>query len=188
MDLTPTPSQTAGPFLHLGLTDRRSVSLCRRRRSQGRTSMAHLSCAGWGGRAGSGRDDRTLAGRLRRELSATAMARRSPQVSVASEDWRRRKMDRAPLKPSGRDACRVRGKLQAPHINVSVFARRPAEATIHTQFISAGDPANRQDPVLALVPESRHATLLARPDPARAGGWRFEIRMRGENETVFFDV
>ena len=26
MDLTPTPSQTAGPFLHVGLTDTKSIS------------------------------------------------------------------------------------------------------------------------------------------------------------------
>ena len=43
MDLTPTPSQTAGPFLHLGLTDTRSVSLRCRRGSERRASVAHLS-------------------------------------------------------------------------------------------------------------------------------------------------
>jgi protocatechuate 3,4-dioxygenase alpha subunit len=41
---------------------------------------------------------------------------------------------------------------------------------------------------LALVPESRRGTLLAQPDPGRAGGWTFEVRLRGEGETVFFDV
>ena len=77
--------------------------------------------------------------------------------------------------------------IQAPHINVSVFARGLLKR-LSTRIYFSDDPVNRQDPVLALVPESRQATLLARPDPARAGGWRFEIRMRGENETVFFDV
>jgi protocatechuate 3,4-dioxygenase alpha subunit len=52
----------------------------------------------------------------------------------------------------------------------------------------AGDPANQQDPVLELVPEERRATLLAQPDPARAGHWLFDVHLQGEQETVFFDV
>jgi protocatechuate 3,4-dioxygenase beta subunit len=39
-----------------------------------------------------------------------------------------------------------------------------------------------------LVPENRRLTLLARPDPARTRYWFFDVRLRGENETVFFDV
>ena len=41
---------------------------------------------------------------------------------------------------------------------------------------------------LALVPENRRPTLLAQPDPARASNWIFDVRLRGEGETVFFDV
>jgi len=29
---------------------------------------------------------------------------------------------------------------------------------------------------------------LARPDPARTGNWIFDAHLRGESETVFFDV
>jgi protocatechuate 3,4-dioxygenase alpha subunit len=43
-----------------------------------------------------------------------------------------------------------------------------------------------EDAVLALVPEERRATLLARRDAA--GQWNFEIRLQGDGETVFFDV
>ena len=77
--------------------------------------------------------------------------------------------------------------LQAPHINVSVFARGLLKR-LSTRVYFAGESANAEDPILALVPEIRRATLLAQPDPDRVGGWIFEIRMRGENETVFFDV
>ena len=77
--------------------------------------------------------------------------------------------------------------LQAPHINVSVFARGLLKR-LSTRVYFAGDPANSEDSVLALVPEHRRATLFARPDPVRDRGWIQEIRMRGEGETVFFDV
>jgi protocatechuate 3,4-dioxygenase alpha subunit len=59
---------------------------------------------------------------------------------------------------------------------------------ICTRVYFAGDSANVEDPVLALVPENRRETLLAQPDPSRADAWLFEIRLRGDNETVFFDV
>jgi protocatechuate 3,4-dioxygenase alpha subunit len=52
----------------------------------------------------------------------------------------------------------------------------------------AADPANQQDPVLALVPEDRRETLMAQPEAGRAGHWRFDIRLQGAQETVFFDV
>jgi protocatechuate 3,4-dioxygenase alpha subunit len=42
--------------------------------------------------------------------------------------------------------------------------------------------------VLALVPADRRDTLMARPDPKQPGSWRFDIHLRGDQETVFFDV
>ncbi|MEM6945105.1 MAG: protocatechuate 3,4-dioxygenase subunit alpha [Pseudomonadota bacterium] len=43
-----------------------------------------------------------------------------------------------------------------------------------------------RDPVLAAVPEARRHTLIA--FASAPGRYRFDIHMRGENETVFFDV
>ena len=79
------------------------------------------------------------------------------------------------------------GRLQAPHINVLVFARGLLRH-LHTRIYFAGEPANAGDPVLALVPEERRATLLAHPVPGDTSTWHFEIRLQGEHETVFFDV
>jgi len=76
--------------------------------------------------------------------------------------------------------------LQAPHLNVAVFARGMLKQ-LYTRIYFAGDPANQEDPVLALVPAARRGTLLAYPDAAH-GGWRFNVRLQGEDETVFFDV
>jgi protocatechuate 3,4-dioxygenase alpha subunit len=47
--------------------------------------------------------------------------------------------------------------------------------------------ANAADPVLSSIAEpSRRATLIAVPEPE--GELRFDIRLQGERETVFFDL
>ena len=76
---------------------------------------------------------------------------------------------------------------QASHINVSVFARGLLDR-VCTRVYFAGDPGLAEDPVLALVPEDRRATLLARRDAEDRGLWNFDIRLQGEQETVFFDI
>ena len=59
---------------------------------------------------------------------------------------------------------------------------------------SAGDEpaANRADPVLrAVAGPGRRATLIAAAQPgppAGPGGFRFDIHLQGDQETVFFDV
>lgn len=76
---------------------------------------------------------------------------------------------------------------QAPHLNVAVFGRGMLKQ-LYTRIYFAGDPANHEDAVLALVPDERRNTLMAHPDSARSGGWHFDLRLQGEDETVFFDV
>lgn len=80
-----------------------------------------------------------------------------------------------------------RGGLQAPHINVTVFSRGML-LHLYTRIYFAGDAANAEDEVLALVPEERRPTLMAEPDPQQPGTWRFTLRLCGDRETVFFDV
>ena len=77
-------------------------------------------------------------------------------------------------------------ELQAPHISVTVFARGLLRH-LHTRAYFAGEPANANDAVLALVPEERRTTLMAQPS-SEPGTWQLEIRLQGEGETVFFDV
>ena len=76
---------------------------------------------------------------------------------------------------------------QAPHINVIVLARGLLKQ-LCTRVYFAGEPMNANDPVLALVPEERRGTLLAKPVPGSTGAWAIEIRLQGDRETVFFDV
>lgn len=77
---------------------------------------------------------------------------------------------------------------QAPHVNVIVFARG---MLVHafTRVYFEDEPANQTDPILSRIDKERRATLIARRD--ESGGktrYRFDIRLQGENETVFFDV
>jgi protocatechuate 3,4-dioxygenase alpha subunit len=77
------------------------------------------------------------------------------------------------------------GVPQAPHLTVSVFARGLL-VRLATRIYLADEPANDADPVLALVPPERRATLIALRDGE--GAFRFDIRLQGEGETVFFDA
>ena len=76
------------------------------------------------------------------------------------------------------------GKLQAPHLNVTIFMRGLLKQ-LQTRMYFPDDPANAGDPILTLVPPERRQTLIAR----RAGEDRLEwnIVLQGKHETVFFD-
>jgi protocatechuate 3,4-dioxygenase, alpha subunit len=76
---------------------------------------------------------------------------------------------------------------QAPHLLVAVFARGMLKQ-LHTRLYFAGDPANDDDPILAVVPADRRETLMAQPTAGSAGHWNFDLRLQGDRETVFFDV
>lgn len=77
---------------------------------------------------------------------------------------------------------------EAPFVLVILTMRGMLNHTF-TRIYFDDDPANVADPVLAAVPAERRHTLLARRTD-EAGGivYRFDIRMQGPDETVFFDV
>jgi protocatechuate 3,4-dioxygenase alpha subunit len=77
--------------------------------------------------------------------------------------------------------------LQAPHINVGLFARGLLRRlTTRIYFEDAAE--NADDPVLALVSDPvRRATLLARRVGGDGAVYRFDIVLQGDNETVFFE-
>jgi protocatechuate 3,4-dioxygenase alpha subunit len=71
----------------------------------------------------------------------------------------------------------------APCFEVTVFARGLLRHVRTRLYFPDEDAANRTDRVLRLVDESRRHTLVAHQD---ADIVRFDIRLQGENETVFF--
>jgi protocatechuate 3,4-dioxygenase alpha subunit len=74
---------------------------------------------------------------------------------------------------------------QAPHLAVTIMARGLL-LHVGTRLYFEGEPANAQDPILALVEPARRATLLARQKAP--GVWHLDVHMQGEQETVFFEV
>jgi protocatechuate 3,4-dioxygenase alpha subunit len=80
------------------------------------------------------------------------------------------------------------GKAQAPHILLAVFARGML-LHLYSRIYFDGEAANATDPVLALVPADRRATLIATRKPGAGNAvYSFDVRLQGENETVFFEV
>jgi protocatechuate 3,4-dioxygenase alpha subunit len=76
------------------------------------------------------------------------------------------------------------GKLQAPHIGVNIFMRGQLKQLV-SRIYFPGDPANGEDPVLALVPAARRDTLVAKA--AKDGALEWNVILQGRDETVFFD-
>ncbi len=70
---------------------------------------------------------------------------------------------------------------------MSVFARGLLDRLVTRIYFPDEEEANAADPVLSGITErSRRNTLIAAP--AAAGEFRFDIRLQGQDETVFFDV
>lgn len=84
-----------------------------------------------------------------------------------------------------------RGSLQAPHIAITVFARGLLKHLV-TRVYFPDEPANAEDPVLALVPAERRTTLIARRHSQDAGVLEWDIVLQAgsarADETVFFDI
>jgi protocatechuate 3,4-dioxygenase alpha subunit len=77
------------------------------------------------------------------------------------------------------------GALQAPHLAMSVFARGLLNRVVTRVYFADEAEANAADPVLKGLPEDRRATLVAE---AAGDGYRFDVRLQGADETVFFAV
>lgn len=103
-----------------------------------------------------------------------------PVIDALVETWQ---LDppayaRCPTDDQGRWAVRVPA---APFLAAHVFARGLLRH-LTTRIYLAPAP---NDPVLESVPEDRRHTLIATP---QRDGYRFDIRLQGDGETVFFDV
>lgn len=78
------------------------------------------------------------------------------------------------------------GALQAPHIVVTVFMRGILKHLV-TRVYFPDEPSNAEDPVLNLVPAERRATLVAKRSPTAKGALEWDVILQGQGETVFFD-
>lgn len=187
-----TPSQTAGPYVHIGLTPR----------------AAGLDAADLGiamARAGAAGEAVEVRGLVLDGLG-------EPVTDAVVEAWQPDAAGVFPGRPGadpavpgwGRTGCdpgtgefalrtvkpgRVPwsdGRMQAPHLTLWIVARGIAVG-LHTRLYFPDEPSNDADPLLArVVPPARARTLVAeREGPGR---YRHVVRLQGEGETVFLDM
>lgn len=186
----PTPSQTVGPYLHIGLTDKHSVRCIAKPDVPG--ERVRLKCRVLDLNGAPVPDAMIEIW----QADSAGQYNYSDDLQVTARESEFHGFGRAPTDENG--ACefetirpgRVPGPedtLQAPHLNLAVYARGIL-LQLYTRVYFDVDVANEQDPVLALVPADRRHTLMAQPVPGIAGSWTFDIRLRGDQETVFFDL
>lgn len=72
---------------------------------------------------------------------------------------------------------------EAPHVNVTVFARGLLRQLATRMYFPDEEAANANDRVLNRIDPPRRHTLVAHSEGAVL---RFDIRLQGESETVFF--
>jgi protocatechuate 3,4-dioxygenase alpha subunit len=77
------------------------------------------------------------------------------------------------------------GTTSAPHIALCVWLRNPALGLITRVYFADEQAANATDVVLQAVPDSLRDSLVAK---ATSGGYRFDIRLGGSGQTVFFST
>lgn len=87
--------------------------------------------------------------------------------------------------------CRGRNVgTQAPHLSLWLVSRGINIGLSTRMYFADEAEANGEDPVLNLIEwENRRKTLIApRDESGDVPVYRFEIRLQGQDETVFFDV
>jgi protocatechuate 3,4-dioxygenase alpha subunit len=78
------------------------------------------------------------------------------------------------------------GHMQAPHIEVSVFARGLLKRVVTRIYFPDEPEANEADTVLSSVPDAEaRARLVASEED---GALRFDVHLQGDRETPFFAV
>jgi protocatechuate 3,4-dioxygenase alpha subunit len=190
--LIPTPSQTVGPFFHLGLD---------------RPEWSDLTCGNPNGERivvegrvldGDGAPVPDAVIELWQANAAGRYAHRDDTQTDKPLDPNFRGFGRVATDAEGRFRVTTirpgpvpgRGNtLQAPHINL-VFFSRGLLIHLHTRIYFEGEPANATDPLLSSIEDPAvRGTLLARraegTNPAR---YRFDIVLQGDNETAFLDL
>ena len=201
-NLPETPSQTAGPYVHIGLIPHQAGFDIFENNLGGRMAGADT------------RGERIrIEGRVLDGLG-------DPCRDVLLEIWQANAAGRyasptdtqdRPLDPSFRGWGRTgtdfetglysfdtvkpgavpgrHGKPMAPHVSIWFVARGMNIGLSTRMYFADEAEANDADPVLRMIEASRRPTLLARrEDRGGAGVYVFDIRLQGPGETVFFDV
>lgn len=79
------------------------------------------------------------------------------------------------------------GQTNAPHLVVVIFMRGLLRH-LFTRIYFPQEPANATDQVLQLVPADRRGTLIAERAKDGESNLQWNVRLQGDDETVFFDT
>lgn len=194
--LPETPSQTAGPYVHIGLAlaaagnPEREVEITNRL-AQHDAPGEHIRLVGriFDGNGHLIRDaflefwqadgEGVYHTDYRLENAFNSFGRAA--TVFESGEW-----ELYTIKPGS--VANAAGVAMAPHINVALFARG-INIQLQTRiYFEDESEANAADPVLRFIEQpERRLTLIARRCSESPDTYRFDIRVQGEQETVFFD-
>ena len=115
----------------------------------------------------------------------------APVPDALVETWQApddcRGFGRCPTDENGRWEIHTRKPAalpgEAPHVAVAIFARGLLHRVPTRVYFADEEEANASDPLLRGLDPDRRATLIA---AAEEGGYRFDIHLQGDHETVFF--
>lgn len=186
MSLYASGSQTVGPYLHIGLTWLNTSRIARPGEKGERVTIQGRLVDGDGVGVSDG---------LVEIWQADAAGKYARPEDHRKKGRRKRFRGFGRIPTDGRGRFRFTtikpgrvpgpgGKLQAPHLNVTVFMRGLLKQ-LSTRIYFPDDPANGQDPLMKLVPPARRTTLIARRKAKGLLEWN--IVLQGRDETVFFD-
>jgi protocatechuate 3,4-dioxygenase, alpha subunit len=165
-----TPAQTIGPFFHGLLT--RSLAEPPRAGAPGTFELRGRVLDG----AGAPVNDALV--ELWQTDGRACLFARAATDAAGEYRFVTRKLPGAPLGD---------GRPQAPHADVSLFARGLLHRLVTRVYFPDEPEANARDPLLASIPDpAARARLVARMDGE--GALRFDVVLQGELETPFLDV
>jgi protocatechuate 3,4-dioxygenase alpha subunit len=190
--LIPTPSQTVGPFFHLGLDRPEWGDLTADNPLGERIAIEGRVTDG----DGAGVPDAMI--ELWQANAAGRYSHPDDHQGVRPLDPHFRGFGRVATNAEGHFRIVTikpgpvpgRGNaLQAPHINIALFARGLL-IHLYTRIYFADEAANAADPLLSSIEDvAVRNTLLARGTGAGDPPiYRFNIVMQGEGETAFLDI
>jgi protocatechuate 3,4-dioxygenase alpha subunit len=191
MSLIPSPSQTVGPFFNFGLTTNHALGIMASDGAEGEHITLIL-------RVIDGEGLPTPGDSMIELWQADSQGRYQHPADPRSADADKNFCGFGRLETDANGVCvfetvkpgrvpNAGGSAQAPHINITLFARGLGKP-LRTRVYFAGEAPNANDPVLAPIPTDRRETLLAKPVAGQANAWAIEIHLQGRAETVFFDL
>ena len=174
-----TPAQTVGSFVSLGLTWEDGPCVVDPA-TPGAIRIAGRLIDGRGDAVGDGLIETWQAGpdgRFPQPGDEAAFRGFGRCLTNAQGAWEIVTLKPAPLPTAD-------GSAEAPHLDVSVFARGLLHRLVTRIYFADEVEANAADPVLPALPDdAARATLIAGPV---SDGYRIDIHLQGPDETVFF--